>query len=182
MNFFKKAKKGFTLVELLAVITIMGILMLVAIPAVSRTIENSRRDTFMDTAKAYINSDSTSWGNYSNSSLTLKSGKYNTSPSSGTWKVYNEDTPDYVTSSVTAEGKSILLTTGATEYTNKMNIYDFAGNANEWTLEKTTDSSNPCAYRGGSYGSKGSIVPASSRSIGSTTYIDSTFGFRVSLY
>lgn len=50
----KSNKKGFTLIELLAVITIMGILMLVAIPAVSRTIENTRRDTFASTAKSYI--------------------------------------------------------------------------------------------------------------------------------
>ena len=48
-------KKGFTLIELLAVIVILGILMLVAIPAVSRTIENARRDTFLNTAKSYIN-------------------------------------------------------------------------------------------------------------------------------
>lgn len=49
-----KNKKGFTLIELLAVITIMGILMLVAIPAVSRTIENSRRNTMATTIKTYI--------------------------------------------------------------------------------------------------------------------------------
>ena len=47
--------KGFTLIELLAVITIMGVLMMVAIPSVSRTIENSRRDTFANVAKEYVN-------------------------------------------------------------------------------------------------------------------------------
>ena len=51
----KLNKTGFTLIELLAVITIMGILMMVAIPSVSRTIENSRRDTFADNALTYVN-------------------------------------------------------------------------------------------------------------------------------
>lgn len=53
--------KGFTLIELLAVITIMGILMMVAIPTVSRTIENSRKDTFIDTVKSYVNGAKNMW-------------------------------------------------------------------------------------------------------------------------
>ena len=53
--------KGFTLIELLAVITIMGILMMVAIPTVSRTIENSRKDTFVDTMKSYVNGAKNMW-------------------------------------------------------------------------------------------------------------------------
>ena len=42
----------------------------------------------------------------------------------------------------------MLLTTGASEDAKKMNIYDFAGNAWEWTLEKTSSTSSPCAVRG----------------------------------
>ena len=46
-------KNGFTLIELLAVIVILGILAVTAIPAINRVIENSRKDTFVNTAKEY---------------------------------------------------------------------------------------------------------------------------------
>ena len=143
-------------------------------------------DTSTNTAQYYIKNDSTSWGNYNNSSITLARGKYNTNPisSSSTWISFNTDSEN-VTLSKTNSSTSYyqLLTTGASEDTNKMNIYDFAGNEYEWTLEKSTTADIPCSLRGGfySYGGGGSNFPAASR-IAANTTSSSNIGLRVSLY
>ena len=50
----KKKKKAFTLIELLAVIIILGILMIIAIPSVTTYIQNSRKSAYIDTAKEII--------------------------------------------------------------------------------------------------------------------------------
>lgn len=75
-----KNNKGFTLIELLAVITIMGILMMVAIPTVSRTIENSRKDTFLDTVKQYVAGAKNMWA-----ADNLKCGDYVSSAVQNGW-------------------------------------------------------------------------------------------------
>ena len=50
-----KNNKGFTLVELLAVIVILGIIMAIAVPAVSSYINKSRKDAWISSANNFIN-------------------------------------------------------------------------------------------------------------------------------
>ena len=64
---------------------------------------------------------------------------------------------------------TVLLTTGASSTFSKQNIYDIAGNVDEWTLEYTFNPSLPCARRGGRCSSYGSDLPASNRGSYSTT-------------
>ncbi len=49
-----KNNKGFTLIEILAVIVILGILMIIAVPAVTEHINGSRKSSFITTAKKFI--------------------------------------------------------------------------------------------------------------------------------
>ena len=76
----------------------------------------------------------------------------------------------------------ILLTTGGTEQSKVMNIYDIAGNVWELTLEKTSFTFGPCARRGGFFSDTGLPNTATSRIYSSTDDSVSGIGFRVSLF
>ena len=115
--------------------------------------------------------NSTGLGNYTDSSFNF-TGKYATSFSS--WSAtegINMEKP----------ANKLLLGTGVTEYTNRNNIYDLAGNFDEWTTEEVT-SSGKCVYRGGYCNSSGSSATVSDRFEGGTSYIYYGDSFRPVLY
>ena len=126
------------------------------------------------TTQADLITDSTNWGNYYNNlwNVTNANSKYAPNGSSWTKGAYGKK----------ASNLSILLSTGASETFSKQGIYDIAGNIWEWTLEYTSDSSDPCASRGGDYSVGGRNIPAVYRDYIGTTYYDDGVGFRGSLY
>ena len=149
--------------------------------------------TELVTIQSALRSDSKDWGNYKDASFTINRGKYaKYGALSSEWNNYNNESG--LTGCVTyADGRStkvsassgnnsILLTTGASEACKKMNIYDLAGNVWELTLEYTSDTSSPCAPRGGIYLDSGSNNPASVRRSFNTAGSGSGIGFRASLY
>ena len=132
------------------------------------------------TAQADLKTNSTNWGNYNNNlwNITNENSKYaiiNTS---------NYTLGDWTSGAYGAKGSSkrILLSTGASDTFSKQGIYDLAGNVGEWTLEYTSDSSNPCAIRGGYYNVSGGPYPAVGRDYDGTTVYDDSIGFRGALY
>ena len=140
-----------------------------------------------------LTSNSTTIGNYYNSTFDLNRGKYAQCGQLGnTWKNFDSALDSIVVSNETT-GKmkkteqnsyknGILLTTGGTEQSKVMNIYDIAGNVWEWTLEKTPNTSYPCANRGGNFNNTGSNNPAANRNNNSTDNSNNNIGFRVSLF
>ena len=120
-----------------------------------------------------LKNDSTTWGNYNNAEFEITKGKYSTN--------YG-NTFTEVKGTYPKPRSSVLLTTGATERNSVLNIYDLAGNEWEWTLEKSTDTSNPSVYRGGSYHINRSNYPASSRSSITASISSSNISFRPALW
>ena len=127
-----------------------------------------------NTPQYYINTNSGSWGNYSNEVFNIERGEYS---------------KDYGTNFISINGlytkkenEVILLTTGAIDRNSKMNIYDLAGNVYEWTLEKSFNADGPCSRRGGSYRNDGSSYSVSNRHGVSTSFNSNYYTLRPSIY
>ena len=136
-----------------------------------------------DLEMSQINSNSIGWGNYKDSKIeNVASGKY---------IIYNEtlgleDNWNIIINNYTKEDSGsnwrTLLSTGISEYTKRMNIYDFAGNTLEWTLERSSDLENPCSARGGGYFNSGKDACAAFRISFNAKTIGSDYGFRSIFY
>ena len=142
-------------------------------------------------ADSTLTSNSTTIGNYRDSifqlSQTVKYAMMSNWTLSSTWNPSTTPTANFVDSSrnkiaQSSEGNGILVTTGTSEKNKVMNIYDIAGNVDEWTLKKKSSTDSPCADRGGDSYDTGSSHPAAGRFSGSTDFSDYTLGFRVSLF
>ena len=149
------------------------------------------KDTAKITSTDDLTTNSTAIGNYRDSVFQLsQTGKYATMSNwslSSTWNPTTTSTTNFVDSSrnkiaQSSDGNGILVTTGTSEKNKVMNIYDVAGNVWEWTLEKTSYTSYPCAYRAGAFNNPGSNPPADYRSLSSTDDSNYDVGFRVSLF
>ena len=151
------------------------------------------KDTAKITSTDVLTKDSTTIGNYLNSVFDLNRGKYaqygqlgnewkNFDSALGSIVVSNETTGKMKKTEQSSPSNGIFLTTGGTEQSKVMNIYDIAGNVYEWTLEKTSNPGIPCAVRGGGYNRTGSDGPAAYRSYNSTGSSNYGVGFRVSLF
>ena len=117
-----------------------------------------------------LTTNSASWGNYRDATFTPERGKYN--------KIFGTAENWLDATGVQHSNIAWCITTGAAEYTNKMRIYDLAGNVGEWTLESNGSS---VVSRGGTGGETGT-TSAGSRSNSSISEYDEYTGIRAVMY
>lgn len=107
--------------------------------------------------KEELATDSTAFANYKNASFAVRRGLcYNTYAS---WI-------EIIDSYTKPASTEVLLSTGASNRNCTVEIYDLAGNLNEYTLERSWSYGSPCSLRGGNYRSNNfsSAISTASRS------------------
>ena len=137
-----------------------------------------------------LTGSSESWGNFTNTTnATLTGGKYTQYMSSSyqntfnTWSAYDVDLGEIVKNKVfnnTNMPQSVLLTTGSSNKFVKKNIYDLAGNIQEFSLEKGTSDSYLPVVRGGGF-QFSTAVSYRSGTLASQQSCEYS-GFRVAIY
>ncbi len=143
------------------------------------------KDTVKIMSTDALTKNSVTIGNYDNSTFDLNRGQFYTMAGPAKWHKINEnDSYGAVVNKQKKGGNStppVLITTGGTEQSNVMNIYDIAGNVNEWTLEKHPNINYPCTSMGGSFVYQSSDS-AYVRFNAETDVSIFNFGFRISLF
>lgn len=133
--------------------------------------------------KLEINNDSSGWGNYYISNFIIKRGKYTIDPNAqNSWKIYTQNTTDYVMNSEKLSSSNVLLTTGAAEENKLLNIYDIAGNTCEWTLEMSGVAGEISCARGSAYNSIFNNYSCASRNRFVQNQGNYAVGFRITLF
>ncbi len=89
---------------------------------------------------------------------------------------------DIATDSTSYGNYKQLQATGVSEESKILNIYDFAGNELEWTLECASDSNSYSVYRGGNIVNPENTYAMSYRSSTEKTNKNINISFRVTLF
>lgn len=130
--------------------------------------------TSFDSSYLTNNTYSNLWGNYKNATFVMNRGFYSTAYSNTTAVTWNQ-----YTSTPKGTSTAWLCTTGASDQNRACNIYDFAGNLAELTLERCSNGDYPCVSRGLNFNTS---LYASGRHRHSTDYSHYGHSARSSLY
>lgn len=139
-----------------------------------------------------VDIQSSNWGNYLDNTLTNLNGYYAKVDSTLSINTFKEiPNNNNTTSTALKDSSYILLTTGSTEQVKKMNLYDVAGNLQEWTQETSyyanlnynlDNTINSYILRGGSFWASGTTYSPCSRAGNFAPCTFTMYGFRVVLY